>query len=308
MDRLAAMQILVRVVEAGSFSAIAREQGTTQSAISKQVAALEAHLGVRLLSRTTRAVTLTDEGRSYVQSAQRIVRDAQDAEDALRSSKNSITGRLRIGASTGFGRFVLFPIVQTFMEQHPNVEIDLQLKDSFVDVVAEGLDAVVRVGELNDTSLIAQRVGTAHRSVIANKKLAADLNRIGRLPIKPEDLSDHNCIIYTGLTTPNTWLFDSLPTQLDQDDSLTGAARVRVKGRFSTSSSEVVREAVLAGLGIGFTPNWFFTEELATGEVVRLLPSFSPHPLPIHALYPITRRDSPKLAAFVAATKAALLI
>jgi DNA-binding transcriptional LysR family regulator len=303
VDRLSAMQIFVRVVETGSFSAVAREFGSTQSAISKQVASLEAHLGVRLLSRTTRAVSLTDDGRGYFESAQRIVRDAQEAEDALRSDKSSISGRLRIGASTGFGRFVLFPIVTAFMEQHPRVEIDLQLKDSFVDVVAEGLDAVVRVGDLGDSSLIAQRVGTANRSVVAHKSLAAKLNREGEMPLEPADLSKHNCIIYTGLSTPNTWLFDAMSSQ---NGGTLKEARVRVNGRFSSSSSEVIREAVLAGLGIGFTPNWFFTQELMQGEVVRILPTFSPHPLPIHALYPSSRRDSAKLDAFIKQTKQAL--
>ncbi len=296
MDRLAAMQVFVRVVQAGSFSAVAREGGSTQSAVSKQVAALEAHLGVRLLSRTTRAISLTDEGRSYFDAAQRIVADNQEAEEALRADKGQITGRLRLGSSAGFGRFVLFPIVQDFMAQHPLVQLDLQLADGFVDVVAQGLDAVVRVGELNDSSLLAQRVGTAQRSVVASRALAAQLNRQGQLPVQPEDLAQHDCVLYTGLSTPGTWVFDAVGGLA----SRTGAngASVRVQGRFSTSSTELVREAVLAGMGIGFTPDWFFSHELASGEVVRLLAQFSPHPLPIHVLYPDSRRHSAKLTAF----------
>jgi DNA-binding transcriptional LysR family regulator len=156
---------------------------------------------------------------------------------------------------------------------------------------------------LGDSSLIAQRVGTANRSVVAHKSLAAKLNREGEMPLEPADLSKHNCIIYTGLSTPNTWLFDAMSSQ---NGGTLKEARVRVNGRFSSSSSEVIREAVLAGLGIGFTPNWFFTQELIQGEVVRILPTFSPHPLPIHALYPSSRRDSAKLGAFIKQTKQAL--
>ncbi len=300
MDRLQAMRILVRVAETGSFSAVAREEGSSQSAISKQVAALESYLGVRLLARTTRAVTLTDEGMVYLKSAQRIVRDTEEAEDALRNDRGQITGRLRLGASHGFGKHVLFPIVQRFMQEHPQLEVDLQLKDSFVDVIADGLDAVVRVGELDDSSLLARRVGTAQRSVIANAALAAQLNQDGDLPTVPEDLSRHNCVIYTGLNTPNTWVFESPPKPAPRSEK---DIRVRVSGRFMTNNTEVIRDAVLSGLGIGFTPNWFFAKQLITGEVVRLLPGFVPRPLPIHILYPDTRRDSAKILALTQAVQ-----
>jgi DNA-binding transcriptional LysR family regulator len=284
------MATLVRVAEIGSFSAVARELGTTQSLVSKQVAALEAHLGAKLLSRTTRSVSLTDEGRAYVDAARQILQDTQQAEEALRGIAGQVTGLLRIGASASFGRIVLFPIVSAFMQLHPQLSVDLQLSDSFVDVIEQGLDAVVRVGELADSSLLAQRIGTAERSVLASKALAAQLNKDKRMPIKLSDLSQHHCIVYTGLSTPSTWFFDT------KDQTL--AERVKVSGRFQTNSTEVVREAVLAGLGIGFTPNWFFTNELLSGEVVRLLPQHTPHPLPIHVLYPTSRRHSSKLAAF----------
>jgi DNA-binding transcriptional LysR family regulator len=306
MDRLTAMQVFVRVVESGSFSAVARELGSTQSAISKQVASLESYLGVVLLSRTTRSVALTDEGRSYFENVRRIVLETQETENELRSRKGQVTGRLRLGAAAGFGRFVLFPIVRTYMAQHPQVEVDLQLTDSFVDVVAQGLDAVVRVGDLTDSSLLAQRIGTARRSVVASKALAARLNQEARLPIKPEDLAQHDCIVYTGLATPGIWAFDARAGVHARKTKDSQGAQIKVKGRFVTSSTELVREAVLASMGIGFTPDWFFTRELANGSVVRLLAQYSPHPLPIHVVYPQTRRSSAKLAAFTELAKAEL--
>lgn len=300
MDRLEAMKTYIRVVEAGSFSSVARQMGTTQSAVSKQVLALETHLGSKLLARTTRSISLTDDGRAYFDAARRIVAEVDDAEEQLQRGNDHVGGRLRIGASTGFGRFVLYPIVREFMTLHPNVEVDLQLNDRFVDIVAEGLDAAVRVGELQDSALHATRVGTAQRSVVATRELAAKLNRDQRLPTHPEQLADHDCVIYTGLTTPNLWVFDPVAgapagarVRADQ------GARVRVQGRFATSSTELVREAVLNGLGIGFAPNWFFTEELATGQVVRLLPKYSPRPLPINAVYSASRKHSRRLGAFI---------
>lgn len=298
MDRLAAMQVFVRVVEAGSFSAVARAIGSTQSAVSKQVAALEAHLGVKLLSRTTRAHSMTDEGRAYFETSARLVRELEEAELALRSGEGAVLGTLRVGASVGFGRQVLFGLVRDFMAQHPALRVDLQLNDSFVDVVGDGLDVAIRIGDLGDSSLLAQRVGTTQRAVMASRALAAQLANEQRLPTQPSDLARHDCIIYSGLATRNQWVFDATETS--------APSSVAVAGRFSSNSSEVVRDAVLAGMGLGFSPTWLFGQELKSGEVVRLLPQFSPHPLPIHAIYPASRRGSAKVAAFVQQVRAGL--
>jgi DNA-binding transcriptional LysR family regulator len=294
MDRLAAIETFVRVVEAGSFSSVARELGSTQSAVSKQVAALEAYVGAQLLSRTTRSISLTDEGRAFYEQGLRIAADVREAVGSVRAGSRAMHGRLRIGAAAGFGRMRLFPIVRAFMAAHPDLEVDLQLSDSFVDVVAQGLDVAVRVGELTDSSLIAQRLGAANRSVVASRALAAALNAAHNVPQRPADLAAHNCIIYTGLATPSTWVFDARDSREGQ-----ATERIKVSGRLHTSSTEIVHQAVLEGLGIGFTPDWYFTNELQSGEVIRLLPQFSPHPLPIHALYPNSRRHSVKVAKFV---------
>jgi DNA-binding transcriptional LysR family regulator len=296
MDRLMAMQMFVRVVETGSFSAVARELATTQSAVSKQVAALERHLGAPLLARTTRALSLTDEGRVYFDAAQRLVHDAQEAEQSVRAGRERLSGRLRIGASVGFGRLVLFPIVQRFMAAYPDVTVDLQLADGFVDVVGEGLDAAVRIGELGDSSLIAQRVGTATRSAVVSRTWLDALPPGTAAPAVPEDLLHHPCIVYTGLVTRNHWAFEHQ-----------GKTRsVQVSGPLSTSSSEIAREAVLAGMGIGFSPAWLFERELLDGTVLRLLPGYAPPPLPIHVVYPTSRRHSARVRAFTESVRHAL--
>jgi DNA-binding transcriptional LysR family regulator len=169
MDRLAAMQTFVRVVESGSFSAVAREAGGTQSAVSKQVATLEAALGARLLNRTTRSLALTEEGERYFEQARRLVAEVAEAEASLRQGQQRLSGWLRVAAAVGFGRLKLLPLVHSFLAQHPEVRIDLKLDDGFVDLVEQGIDVAVRVGMLPDSSLVARRIGTTRRLLVAHR-------------------------------------------------------------------------------------------------------------------------------------------
>lgn len=295
MDRLQAMQTFVRVVEAGSFTAVARQAGATQSAISKQVAALEQALGARLLSRTTRALALTEEGQRYFEQARRLVAEIAEAESVVRGASQQLSGWLRVAAAVGFGRMVLLPIVQRFLADHPGVKVDLQLHDGFVDLVEQGIDVAVRVGELSDSSLVARRVGHTRRLVVASREHVRRLAKGGRLPREPADLQQHNCIVYTELATRNEWRFTAGP----------GAAvpvgttqSVRVAGSLQTNSSEVVRAAVLDGIGIGYSPVWLFSEELRSGKVSTLLPDWSATVLPMHLVSPPARRHSAKVRRF----------
>ena len=163
MDRLTAMQTFVRVVESGSFSAVAREARSTQSGVSKQVAALERALGARLLSRTTRSLALTEEGERYFEQARRLVAEIAEAESSLRQGEQQLTGWLRVAASVGFGRLKLLPLVNAFLAAHPGVKIDMRLNDGFIDLVEQGIDVAVRIGELAESSLVARRIGTSKR-------------------------------------------------------------------------------------------------------------------------------------------------
>src|SRR5262249_34844063 len=149
MDKLQAMKTFVRVVEAGSFSSVARESDATQSAVSKQVAALERELGATLLTRTTRSLALTEEGARYFEQARRLVAEIAEAESTLRTGERQLTGWLRVAASVGFGRLKLMPLVQSFLAEHPGVRIDLSLNDGFVDLVEQGIDIAVRIGQLS---------------------------------------------------------------------------------------------------------------------------------------------------------------
>ena len=303
MDRLQSMQTFVRVVESGSFSAVARQAGTTQSAISKQVAALERTLGARLLSRTTRALALTEEGQRYFEQAQRLVAEIAEVESMVRGASQQLNGWLRVAAAVGFGRRVLLPVVQRFLADHPGVKVDLRLNDGFVDLVEEGIDVAVRVGELADSSLVARRVGHTRRQVVASREHVRRLGKTGRVPHAPADLLQHNCIVYTELATRNEWRFTAGPGAAAPAGT---SQSVRVSGNLQTNSSEVVRAAVLDGTGIGYSPVWLFSEELHDGKVVALLPDWSPTLLPMHLVSPPARRHSAKVRVFGDCVAAAL--
>jgi DNA-binding transcriptional LysR family regulator len=295
VDRLTAMQTFVRVVESGSFSAVARESNATQSAVSKQVAALERALGARLLSRTTRSLALTEEGERYFEQARRLVAEIAEAENSLRQGEQQLTGWLRVAASVGFGRLKLLPLVKTFLAAHPDVKIDLRLNDGFVDLVEQGIDVAVRIGELSDSSLVARRIGTSKRVLVASRQYLRTLPKGVKAPRVPEDLLRHNCIVYTELATQNAWSFTAgagAPAEVGS------VVTVRAQGKLQTNSSEVVRAAVLSGMGIGFSPTWLFEEEMAQGELRVLLPDWPAPSIPVHLVSPSQRRQSAKVKAF----------
>ncbi len=303
MDRLLAMQTFVRVVESGSFSAVAREAGITQSAISKQVAALERVLGARLLSRTTRSLAMTDEGARYFEQTRRLVAEIAEAESTLRRGEGQLQGWLRVAASVAFGRLKVLPIVQGFLAAHADVKVDLKLSDGFIDLVEQGIDVAVRIGELGDSSLVARRVGTTGREVVASRRYLQGLPSGTNPPRVPEDLLQHNCVVYTELAERNAWSF----TAGAGAGAAAGTTRVvTVAGNLQTNSSEIARASVLAGIGIGYSPRWLFDAELASGEVQVLLPDWLPTALPIHLLSPPQRRHSAKVKAFGDAVARAL--
>jgi DNA-binding transcriptional LysR family regulator len=289
------MKTFVRVVEAGSFSAVAHESSTTQGAVSKQVAALERELGARLLTRTTRSLALTEEGERYFEQVRRLVAEIAEAESTLRRGEQQLSGWLRIAASVGFGRLKLMPLVRSFLAEHPDVKIDLRLNDGFIDLVEQGIDAAVRIGDLPDSSLVARRVGTTYRMLMAHRDYVRSLPEGTKAPRDPEDLVHHNCIVYTELTARNAWTFTAGPGAVDP----AGTTRVvRVAGNLQTNSSEVMRASILAGMGIGYSPTWLFDEELASGEVQQLMPDWEVMPIPIHVVSPVERRHSVKVRVF----------
>ncbi len=289
MDRLSAMQTFVRVVESGSFSAVAREQTSTQSAVSKQVAALEKHLGVKLLTRTTRTLALTDDGHRYFEDARRLVAEMMEAEGRLRRGDQQLVGWLRLASSVGFGVRVLRPHVHSFLAAHPGVKIDLKLNDGFIDLIEHGIDVAVRIGNLADSTLVARRIGRIRRAVVASRTYVQAAMADQALPNIPEDLKQHPCIIYTELRSRNLWDFST------PDGS---SVSVRVEGPLQTNASDIVRAAVLDGVGIAYSPTWLFQDLIDSGEVQVLLPGWQTSPLPLHLVSPPERRHAAKVRAF----------
>ncbi|WP_428422472.1 LysR family transcriptional regulator [Methylibium sp.] len=289
MDRFLAMQTFVRVADAGSFSAVARELGSTQSAISKQVAALERHLGASLLTRSTRHLALTEAGQRYLEEARRLVAEVSEAEAVVRRGEQQLSGLLRVAASVGYGRTALMPQVKSFLAAHPDVRIDLRLDDGFIDLVERGIDVAVRIGELADSSLVARRIGTTHRALMASRRYVEGLPRALRTLRSPADLAHHNCIVYTELAVRDAWQFDGPGG---------ASATVRVKGNLQSNSSEVVRAAVLSDMGVCYSPTWLFDKELASGDVRRLMTGWPLRPLPVHLVSPLQLRHSAKVRAF----------
>ena len=290
MDKLSAIQTFIRVAEAGSFSAVAKYLGTSQSSVSKSVAALEKDLGTQLLSRTTRSISLTEEGERYFEQVRRLVAEIQDAEFALKKGEHQLSGILRVAASVGYGRKVLMPLIDQFLKEHTAVKIDLNLNDGFIDIVEQGIDVAIRIGDLPDSSLLAKRVGTTHRALMASKDYLKKIKNSIDEPKIPADLEQHHCVIYTGLQSRNIWEFSS------QDGS---SVKVRVSGNFQSNSSEAIRAAGINGMGLCYSPTWLFDDEIKSGIMKILLADWPMRPLPIHAVYPPQRKNSAKVKAFV---------
>lgn len=289
MDRIAAMQTFVRVVETGSFSAVAREQNATQSAVSKQVSALERRLGAKLLTRTTRSLALTDDGARYFEHARRLVAEVLEAEGSLRRGEQQLSGWMRVAAPVGYGVRVLMPHVHAFLAAHPCVKIDLKFNDGFVDLVEQGIDLAVRIGHLSDSTLVARRIGTVRPRAITSRRYLDALPPDRPPPRVPGDLLHHPCIVFTERRARNVWEFTS-----PQGESVT----VAVSGPVQSNTSEVIRAAVLAGQGISYSGDWMFRDALDSGEVCELLTDWPAPLLPISLVCPPERRHAAKVRAF----------
>ncbi|WP_419709250.1 LysR family transcriptional regulator [Pseudomonas sp. NFX224] len=285
MDKLNAMAIFVRVVERGSFSAVARELQTSQPTISKVLQALEAELGGKLIARSTRKLSLTDEGQRYYAECRQILAAVDAAEHSFQSGRESIAGPLKIGSSVSFGRLQIAPRLPEFLIRHPEVQVDLQLSDQNQDLVSEGLDLTFRIGALNDSGLIARHVGTTYRMTVATPDYLA---RHGQ-PQTPQELSGHNCLLFNLLSSQNLWIYNKGARQHE----------VRIKGNAQSNNSEAIREMVLGGLGIALSPVWLFSEDLKAGRVLPILQDYTAQSLPIHAVSPANRRQSARVKAFV---------
>lgn len=282
MDRLQAMTAFVRVVETGSFSGAARHIGVGQPAVSKTVAQLEDRLQVRLLVRSTHGLMPTDAGLRFYERAKMAIQEADEAELQARGAGAGLTGRLRISAATTFARLLIVPRLPEFLKRHPYLEIDIVLDDRVIDLVSEGIDVALRMGQLSDSSALARRLAQGQRSVIATP---AYLKRAGT-PSVPADLAAHEAIVYSQLE--NSWMFRKGGTE----------ASVAIRGRVRVSAAEGIRAAVLADMGLTVNSDWMFAPELQSGAVVRVLEDWRLPPVDLWAVFPTGRLASAKARAF----------
>jgi DNA-binding transcriptional LysR family regulator len=284
MDKLRAMETYVRIVEGGSLTAASTAIGTSLPSVVRTLAALENAVGVRLLNRTTRRLSLTDEGREYYERCKRVLAEVEEADAALSARRVAPKGRLRLTASAMFGRLHLAPIVAAFLAKHPALEIELLLIDRVVDLVEEGIDAGVRIAPLPESSLIAIPVGATHRVVCA---APAYLKRAGT-PRTPADLAAHRCVGFSGLGQANEWTFGG-----------DAPGRAAIRPVLTTNQGDAAIDACVRGIGCAQFLSYQVGDLIAAGRLKRLLREFEPAAVPIHVVYPHARLLSANVRAFV---------
>ncbi|AOE63217.1 LysR family transcriptional regulator [Pseudomonas corrugata] len=285
MDLFDAMQVFVRVVERGSFSAVARELNLGQPAVSKQIRGLEKHLGGALFARSTRHLALTDQGQRFYAQSKEILASLDTARLSFASGQEQVAGPLRVAAPVSFGRLCIAPLVGDFLARHPQVRIDLRLSDQHEDVLKENIDVAIRIGGVQNEGLVALKLGESTRQVYASPTY---LQRHGT-PLEPSDLSRHNCLGFTLLEHYDVWQFDCHGDK----------HHVTIKGNVTSNSSEAIREMVLCGLGISLSPQWLFAADVRQGTVTSVLAPYQPTALPLHAVFSQDRRRSARTRAFV---------
>jgi DNA-binding transcriptional LysR family regulator len=284
-DLLTWYRSFCRVVETGSFSAVATESATTQPTISRHVAALEQHLDTLLLLRSTRALTPTDDGLLFYQQARAVLAAVDSAESTVGRRRTEPSGRLRLACPVVFGRMHLVARASRFLERYPKLDIDLCMREEFADLVEEGIDLAIRIGEIDEPGLVARLIGTTRRITVASSEYFA----ANGVPTHPSQLSEHQCVLFTRISGGEFWNFIGPE----------GAVSVPVSGRLRSNSSEAVREATLGGLGIAVLPTWHFPGGVVPAGLQQILADYEPLPLPIHAVYSSRRHLSLKVRAMI---------
>lgn len=274
MDQLSLLSTFVRVAERGSFSAVARDFNTSQPVISRQVATLEDQLGVRLIQRTTRRLSLTEDGQIYLEHARAVVEAMDAAKASVGIARRTPTGQVRVGVPTSVGMYLAARLPE-FFARYPEMSLDLKMRDGAFDLVEEGLDLVISIAEATQTSVITRTIGSAASVLVASPAYLAARGT----PQSPQDLLAHECIVYTRPGIDRNWRFIGNG----------GDETVSVQGRFHVDSSEAVRRAARAGLGIAMLPRLTTIDDVDAGRLVTVLDAFCPVKVKIYAVLPSRR-------------------
>lgn len=286
MSSLTDIAVFVHVVDAGSFTAAAEKLGLSKSVVSKYVTRLEDRLGARLLNRTTRRLSLTEVGRAFYERSREGLREIEEAEAEVSRLQGAPRGVLRLNSPMSFGILHIAPALPEFLARYPDLSVDMNLDDRCVDLVEEGFDLAIRIGELPDSSLVARRLGPCRHVVCA----APGYFKRHGLPRTPEELRDHNAITYQYQNSPREWHF-AAPHG--------GVVRVPVSGTIQMNNSLGLREALLHDVGVTLTPTFVVGVDIKAGRLQAVLTEYKALELSIYAVYPQRRHLSPKVRAFV---------
>ncbi|MBA3836890.1 MAG: LysR family transcriptional regulator [Sphingomonas sp.] len=281
-DRLQALRLFQRVARLGSFSRAGRERGLSQPSVSRIIADLEAALGATLFLRTTRAVSLTEAGLAYLTQIEPLLAALDEADHSVRGT-GELRGTLQVALSSGFGVREVVPRLPAFMARHPLLRVNLNISDQRQNLVADGIDIAFRLGDLPDSSVIARKLASAPRVLVASPNYLAGAPQLDH----PSDLTRHHIIAGPGIDPQQHWAFQSDQRRLS----------VRIDGRVSTGANEAAIAAAVAGLGIARASLWGCRAELEAGALVRLLPAWQMSPVALHAIFPGGGRASPAARA-----------
>jgi len=285
IDLLDGIAVFVGVMNTGSFTAAAQALGHSTSYISKEITRLEKRLGSRLLNRTTRTISLTDAGRAYYERCSQIIIDAKNAERSISHLQETPSGLLRINSSFSFGSAYLLGVLGRFMHQYPEIKLEVDFNDRFIDVVSEGYDVVIRVGEIKDSNLIARKFTSSRAVVVASPDY---LKRNG-CPQSAEELAQHECIAYSLLPTPKTWSFYKEGVR----------SNITFEPRVMCNNAEIEVSMVMQGIGITRIPLFICEKEIQNGHLQIILDDYDPIEYDIFAVFPHRQYLTAKVRAFV---------
>lgn len=285
MDQLQAMRVFVAVAREGNLSSAGRTLGLPVATVSRKLASLERHVGARLLSRTTRRTALTEAGRRYLDTCQRVLAEIEEADRSLTDEQQELHGVLAVTAPVAFGRLYVLPVVVEFLKAHPRLDVRLALDDRNVEMIDAGIDVAVRIGSLPDSSLVATRAGSIRSLTCASP----DYLRERGCPARPEELASHDCITFSLLASPERWSFPSGR----------GTRSVAVRSRLAVTTAEAAIDAAAAGLGVTRVLSYQAASAIVAGRLVPILERFEPAAVPVNVLHGEGRAPRAKLREFV---------
>ncbi|TNC61952.1 LysR family transcriptional regulator [Rubellimicrobium roseum] len=286
MDRLTEMEAFATVVDQGGFTDAAKKMGISKSAVSKHVSALEARLGARLLNRTTRRVSPTEIGLAYYDRARRVLNDAGEADALVTSMQTAPSGLLRISVATDFGVNHLSPVLGEFLQQHPGITVNMVLNNRYVELISEGFDMAIRIGELEDSTLRARKLADTTRRMIASPSYFQQYGR----PEKIDDLNEHKLLHYSNQANAAVWKITAPSGEKRQ---------IRTTGWLTVNDGQSLLNACISGLGIAYLPSFLYSEAMQKGLVEEAIPGLPVEVQGIYAVYPPGRFTQPKVRAFI---------